>query len=115
MSIGAAGGIALAHLAGLPTVAGAAIEIGAISVVINRLPKTSVLLATLSLLHDGLVVMPLVIVAVTAAHVVSGRLTPATVPATREAAARYLARAALVEQSRGDCDASSGVMLASTF
>ena len=45
-----------------------------------RLPITSVLLATLLLLADGLAVMPLVIVSVVVAYVVAARLTPA-VPA----------------------------------
>jgi hypothetical protein len=46
-------------------------------VVMLRLPMTSVLLATLLLLSDGLAVMPLVIVAVVVAYIVSARLVPA--------------------------------------
>jgi H+/Cl- antiporter ClcA len=76
MFLGAAGGIALSHLPGLPMVAGAAMGIGAMSVTLLRLPLTSVLLATLLLAEDGLAVMPLVIVAVAVAYVVSARLTP---------------------------------------
>jgi H+/Cl- antiporter ClcA len=76
MFLGAAGGIALSHLPGLPLVAGAAMGIGAMSVVLLRLPLTSVLLATLLLAEDGLAVMPLVIVAVAVAYVASARLTP---------------------------------------
>jgi chloride channel protein, CIC family len=76
MFVGAAGGIALSHLPGLPMVAGAAMGIGAMSVVMLRLPMTSVLLATLLLAADGLTVMPLVIVAVAVAYVASARLTP---------------------------------------
>jgi hypothetical protein len=49
MFIGAAGGIALSHLPGLPVVAGVAMGIGAMCVVLLRLPLTSVLLATLLL------------------------------------------------------------------
>jgi H+/Cl- antiporter ClcA len=79
--IGAAGGIALSHLPGLPLVDGVAMGIGAMSVVMLRLPLTSVLLATLLLASDGLAVMPLVIVAVVVAYVASARLTPAPVPA----------------------------------
>jgi MFS family permease len=79
---GAAGGIALSHLPGLPLVAGVAMGIGAMSVVMLRLPLTSVLLVTLLLGADGLAVMPLVIVAVAVAYVASARLTPAPVPAT---------------------------------
>lgn len=81
MFLGAAGGIALSHLPGLPLVAGVAMGIGAMSVVMLRLPLTSVLLATLLLFSDGVAVMPLVIVAVVVAHVVAARLAPAPVPA----------------------------------
>jgi H+/Cl- antiporter ClcA len=83
MFLGAAGGMALSHLPGLPLVAGVAMGIGAMSVVMLRLPLTSVLLATLLLATDGLAVMPLVIVAVAVAYVASARLTPApAAPAT---------------------------------
>jgi H+/Cl- antiporter ClcA len=74
--IGAAGGVALSHLPGLPLVDGVALGIGAMSVVMLRLPLTSVLLATLLLASDGLTVMPLVIVAVVVAYVASARLAP---------------------------------------
>jgi H+/Cl- antiporter ClcA len=77
MFLGAAGGIALSHLPGLPLAPGVAMGIGAMSVVMLKLPMTSVLLATLLLLSDGLAVMPLVIVAVAVAYVASARLTPA--------------------------------------
>ncbi len=50
--------------------------IAAMSVVMLRLPLTSVLLASLLLASDGLAVMPLVIVAVVVAYVLSARLTP---------------------------------------
>ena len=72
--VGATGGILLSHLPGLPLVAGAAMGIGAMSVVILRLPLTSVLLATLLLQSDGLAVIPLVIVAVVVAHVLAAHL-----------------------------------------
>ncbi len=81
MFLGAAGGMALSHLPGLPLVAGAAMGIGAMSVVMLRLPLTSVLLATLLLSSDGLVVMPLAIVAVVVAYVTSARLAPLPAPA----------------------------------
>jgi H+/Cl- antiporter ClcA len=81
MFLGAAGGMALSHLPGLPLVPGVAMGIGAMSVVMLRLPMTSVLLATLLLASDGLAVMPLVIVAVAVAYVASARLTPAPEPA----------------------------------
>jgi H+/Cl- antiporter ClcA len=77
MFLGAAGGIALSHLPGLPLVAGVAMGIGAMSVAMLRLPLTSVLLATLLLAEDGLAVIPLVIVAVAVAYVATARLTPA--------------------------------------
>ena len=82
--LGAAGGILLSHLPGLPMVAGVAMGIGAMTVVMLSLPLTSVLLATLLLFSDGLAVMPLVIVAVVVAYVISARLTPA--PAAAPAA-----------------------------
>jgi H+/Cl- antiporter ClcA len=81
MFLGAAGGIAMSHLPGLPLVAGVAMGIGAMCVVMLRLPMTSVLLATLLLLSDSLAVMPLVIVAVVVGYVASMRLTPAPVTA----------------------------------
>jgi H+/Cl- antiporter ClcA len=77
MFIGAAGGMALSHLAGLPLIAGVAMGIGAMCAVMLRLPFTSVLLATLLLAGDGLTVMPLVIVAVVVAYVAVAWLTPA--------------------------------------
>jgi hypothetical protein len=89
--IGAAGGMALSHLPGLPLVAGVAMGIGAMSTVMLNLPLTSVLLATLLLASDGLAVMPLVIVAVVVAYVAAARITPAAPAepptATRAAAA----------------------------
>jgi H+/Cl- antiporter ClcA len=87
MFLGAAGGIALSQLPGLPMVAGVAMGIGAMCVVMLRLPLTSVLLATLLLAADGLAVMPLVIVAVAVAYVASARLTPMPSPAPTAASA----------------------------
>jgi hypothetical protein len=80
MFIGAAGGIAMSHLPGLPVIAGVAMGIGAMSVVMLTLPLTSVLLPTVLLLSDGLAVMPLVIVAVVVAHVAAARIAPAPYP-----------------------------------
>jgi H+/Cl- antiporter ClcA len=74
--VGAAGGIALSHLPGLPLIDGVAMGVGAMSVVMLRLPLTSVLLPSLLLTSDGLAVMPLVIVAVVVAYVASARFTP---------------------------------------
>lgn len=73
--IGAVGGVALSHLPGLPMITGVAMGIGAMSVVMLKLPLTSVLLPTLILAADGLTLMPLVIVAVVVAHVASARFT----------------------------------------
>ena len=76
MFLGAVGGVALSHLPGLPLVYGVAMGIGAMTVVMLRLPLTSVLLATLLLSSDALQVTPLAIVAVVVAYVASARLTP---------------------------------------
>ena len=80
MFLGAAGGVALSHLPGLPVVAGIAMGIGAMSAVMLRLPMTSVLLATLLLFSDGLVVMPLVIVSVVVAYVAAARISDDPLP-----------------------------------
>ena len=82
MFLGAVGGVALSHLPGLPLVYGVAMGIGAMTVVMLRLPLTSVLLATLLLSSDGLEVMPLAIVAVVVAYVASARLTPSPAPSS---------------------------------
>ena len=81
MFIGAAGGMALSHLPGLPLVAGVAMGIGAMTAVMLRLPLTAVMLATLLLGSDGVTVMPLVIVAVVVGFVVSAWF-PMPSPAT---------------------------------
>lgn len=86
MFIGAAGGIALSHLPGLPMIAGAAMGIGAMTVAMLRLPLTAVLLTSLFLQADGLALMPLVIVAVVVSHVVTARLAPAKAPDPKAAA-----------------------------
>jgi hypothetical protein len=84
--IGAAAGIATADLPGLSLVPAVAMGIGAMCTVMLTLPLTSTLLATLLLAADGLAAMPLVIVAVVVAYVVTARLTPlpaaAPAPAT---------------------------------
>jgi H+/Cl- antiporter ClcA len=77
MFIGAAAGIALSHLPGLPMIAGAGMGIGAMTVAMLRLPLTSVLLTALFLQADGLALIPVVIVAVVVSHVGTARLTPA--------------------------------------
>ena len=76
MFIGAAGGVAASHLPGLDIVPAVAMGIGAMSTVMLSLPLTSTMLATLLLGADGLQVMPVVIVAVVVAYVVTAHLTP---------------------------------------
>ncbi len=74
MFIGAAGGIALSHLPGLPMVAGAGMGIGAMTCAMLNLPLTSVLLTSLFLASDGLALMPLVIMAVVVTYVARAHL-----------------------------------------
>ncbi len=76
MFIGAAVGVALSHLPGLPMVAGVAMGIGAMAVTMLRLPLTSVLLTSVFLQSDGVELMPLIIVAVVVAHVATTRFSP---------------------------------------
>lgn len=78
--VGAAGGIAMSHLPGLSLVPAVAAGMGAMAVVMLTLPMTSVLLATLLFLSDGLAVTPLVIVAVVVAYVTHARLEPRPAP-----------------------------------
>ena len=78
MFIGAAGGLALSHLPGLPEIAGVAMGIGATTVAMLNLPFTSVLLVSLFLQADAVALMPLVIVAVVVSYVASARITPRT-------------------------------------
>jgi H+/Cl- antiporter ClcA len=91
MFLGAAGGMVMSHLPGLPLVPGVAMGIGAMCAAMLRLPLTSVLLATLLLGSDGVATMPLVIVAVAVAYIVAAMLAPApraqASPAAREAPA----------------------------
>ena len=77
MFIGAAGGIALSHLPGLPAIAGVGMGIGAMSVAMLGLPLTSVLLVAVLLPSDAPALLPLVIVAVVVSYVASARLEPA--------------------------------------
>ena len=71
MFIGAAGGIALSHLPGLPMVAGASIAVGAMTAGMLQLPMTAVLVTALFFGTDGIKVLPLVIVAVVVSFVLS--------------------------------------------
>ncbi len=85
--IGAAGGLAFAHLPGLSLVPGLAMGIGAMSAAILKFPITSVLLASVLLGSDGLSAMPIAIVAVVVAYLVATRMAPAPVPAVAATAA----------------------------
>ena len=81
MFIEAAGGIALSHVPGLPTIAGVAMGIGAMAVAMLGLPLTSVLLTAVFLQADGLDLTPLIIVSVVVSYVASAHLTPSRVTA----------------------------------
>jgi H+/Cl- antiporter ClcA len=76
MFIGAAGGMALSHLPGLPMIAGVGMGIGAMTVAMLNLPLTSVLLVAILLQADAVALLPLVIVAVVVSYVASARLAP---------------------------------------
>jgi membrane protein implicated in regulation of membrane protease activity len=76
MFIGAAGGIALSHVGGLPMIDGVGMGIGAMTVVmLGGLPLTAVLLTLLFLQADAIDLISLVIVAVIVAWVASTRLS----------------------------------------
>ena len=81
MFIGAAGGIALSHVGGLPTIAGAAIGVGAMIAGALKMPMTAVLLPSLLFLSDAVTLMPLVIVAVVVSYVVAVWIKPKPPPA----------------------------------
>jgi H+/Cl- antiporter ClcA len=74
--IGAAAGIAGSHLPGMELVPALAMGIGALSTVMLRLPLTSTLLATILLGASGVEAMPVVIIAVVVAYVMTARLEP---------------------------------------
>jgi H+/Cl- antiporter ClcA len=76
MFIGAAGGLALSHLPGLPAIAGAAMGIAAMTAAMLNLPFTSVLLVSLFLQADAVQLMPLVIVAVVVSYIASAHVAP---------------------------------------
>jgi len=77
--LGAAGGILLSHLPGLPMIAGAAMGIGALStVMLNGMPFTSVLLVEVLFPSDAIALAPLVIIAVVVSHVLAVWIAPAT-------------------------------------
>lgn len=74
--VGAALGVALSHLPGLPMIAGVGIGIGAMTCAMLGLPLVSVLLAALLLAGDGVAMMPLIIVGVTVSYITSAHLAP---------------------------------------
>ena len=76
MFIGAAGGIALSHLPGLPMIAGAALGVGAMTAGALKLPLTAVLLPSLLFVSDALALMPVVIVAVVVSYVTAVWISP---------------------------------------
>jgi H+/Cl- antiporter ClcA len=76
MFIGAALGIVFSHLPGLSMIAGVGIGIGAMTVSMLGLPLVSVLLPSLLLAGDAVQLMPLTIVGVVTAYVVSAHLRP---------------------------------------
>ena len=80
MFIGAAGGIALSHCRGLPMIAGVAMGIGAMAVTMLGLPLTSVLLTAAFLAADGVQLMPLIIVSVVVAYVMTAHVRPRLTP-----------------------------------
>lgn len=91
--VGAALGIALSHLPGLPMIAGVGMGMGAMTVAMLGLPLVSVLLPALFLASDAAALMPLIIVAVVVSYVLSARLAPA-IPPTPEPASPAPAPAA---------------------
>ena len=76
MFIGAAGGIALSHVGGMPTIAGAAMGVGAMIAAALKMPMTAVLLPSLLFLSDAVALMPVVIVAVVVSYVVTIWIKP---------------------------------------
>ncbi len=86
MFIGAAGGIALSHVGGLPMIAGAAMGVGAMTAGALKMPLTAVLLPSLLFASDAVDLMPVVIVAVVVSFVVAVRLNPNPQPKDAPAA-----------------------------
>jgi H+/Cl- antiporter ClcA len=78
--IGAAAGMLLSHLPGVPVTAGMAMGMGAMIAVMLRMPMTAVLLPSLLLGVQGVEAMPLVIVAVVVAFVTVTWLDPPAPP-----------------------------------
>lgn len=81
MFIGAAGGIALSHVGGLPMIAGVAMGVGAMVAAALKMPFSAVLLPSLLFLSDAVALMPLVIVAAIVSYVVAVWIQPSPPPA----------------------------------
>jgi H+/Cl- antiporter ClcA len=81
MFIGAAAGIALSHVGGLPMIAGTAMGVGAMIAGALKMPFTAVLLPSLLFLSDAVTLMPLVIVTVVVSYVVAVWIQPSPPPA----------------------------------
>ena len=75
--IGAAAGVAASHLPGMELVPAVAMGIGAMRTVMLKLPMTSALFPTILLGSEGAQVVPVVVIAVVVAYVISIRLAPA--------------------------------------
>jgi len=87
MFIGAAGGIALSHVGGLPMIAGAAMGVGAMTAAALKMPFTAVLLPSLLFVSDAANLMPIVIVAVVVSYVIAVRVNPDPQPVNAPAQA----------------------------
>jgi hypothetical protein len=82
--IGAAAGVAGSHLPGMELVPALATGIGALTTVMLRLPLSATLLATILLGASGVEAMPVVIIAVVVAYVVTAWLEPLPGSAARD-------------------------------
>jgi H+/Cl- antiporter ClcA len=75
MFLGAAGGILLSHLPGLPVMAGVAMGVGAVVAGALKMPLTAVLLPSVLFAADAIPLMPLVIVSVVVSYIISVQLS----------------------------------------
>lgn len=92
--LGAAAGLALGHLPGLPAVAAMGMSIGAVTAAMLRLPLTAVLLTILLLSSHAFAITPLVIVAVIVAYIAAAHLDGTKIGAAAAPAAATPAAAA---------------------
>jgi H+/Cl- antiporter ClcA len=86
MFIGAAGGMALSHVGGLPMIAGVAMGVGGMVAGALKMPMTAVLLPSLLFFSDAGKLMPVVIVAVVVSYVVTIWIKPTPPPEAAPAA-----------------------------